>query len=152
MTQYSFFKMHGIGNDYIFIDCRYHEFPPIKEVAKTWCDRNRGIGSDGIVLILLSSEATVKMRICNTDGSEAQTCGNALRCIGKYLDDRNELSDGSFTIETIRRIVHGVIIKKGTEESIVAVNMGLPVWNPREIPVSGYNDPVIQQEFIVDKD
>ena len=90
MRTIPFTKMHGIGNDYIYVNTMLHEVPNPSEAAIRWSDRHKGIGSDGLVLIGSSplSEADYSMRIFNADGSEAMMCGNASRCIGKYLYER----------------------------------------------------------------
>ncbi|MDO4934267.1 MAG: diaminopimelate epimerase, partial [Prevotella sp.] len=91
MTQtICFTKMHGAGNDYIYVDTSLYTVPDPSAAARTWSDRHTGIGSDGLVLIGRSTipEADYTMRIFNADGSEAMMCGNASRCIGKYLHDR----------------------------------------------------------------
>lgn len=90
MTKIRFTKMHGAGNDYIYVDTMQYPIANPSEVAVKWSDRHKGIGSDGLVLIGKSpvSEADFSMRIFNADGSEAMMCGNASRCIGKYLYEK----------------------------------------------------------------
>ncbi len=97
MTKIPFTKMHGAGNDYVYVDLMRHDIPNPSELAIGWSDRHKGIGSDGLVLIDRSPvpEADFSMRIFNADGSEAMMCGNASRCIGKYLFERG-LTDRTF--------------------------------------------------------
>ena len=83
--EYPFVKMHGCGNDYLYFNCLTRELPNPAELSIRLSDRHFGIGGDGIVLICPSEKADAKMRIFNADGSESQMCGNATRCVGKYL-------------------------------------------------------------------
>lgn len=131
MTQtICFTKMHGVGNDYIYVDTSLYTVPDPSAAARTWSDRHTGIGSDGLVLIGRSTmpEADYTMRIFNADGSEAMMCGNASRCIGKYLHDRG-LTDRTEIrlltlsgVRTLRLHLDGAGI---TER--VTVDMGTPV-------------------------
>lgn len=131
MTQtICFTKMHGAGNDYIYVDTSLYTVPDPSAAARTWSDRHTGIGSDGLVLIGRSTmpEADYTMRIFNADGSEAMMCGNASRCIGKYLHDRG-LTDRTEIrlltlsgVRTLRLHLDGAGI---TER--VTVDMGTPV-------------------------
>ena len=112
-----FIKMHGLGNDYIYVDC----FDPVtsdliaqtelSSLAQQLSDRHFGIGSDGLVLILPSDEADAQMRIFNADGSEAQMCGNAIRCVGKYLYESGLCPRTRLFIETIAGGVPAKVIK-----------------------------------------
>jgi diaminopimelate epimerase len=128
MAKIPFTKMHGAGNDYIYVNTMLHEVPNPSEAAILWSDRHKGIGSDGLVLIDKSSmpEADFSMRIFNADGSEAMMCGNASRCIGKYLFER-----GLTTLTEIRLLTLSGIkilylnVNQGIVES-VTVDMGKP--------------------------
>ena len=127
-----FIKMHGLGNDYIYIDC----FQPdtaalidksdLPELARRVSDRHFGIGSDGLVLILPSEEADVKMRIFNADGSEAQMCGNAIRCVGKYLYESGMCPRPRLFVETLSGIRILVLQVLNGKVGSVTVNMGVP--------------------------
>ncbi len=86
-----FTKMHGLGNDYIYVNCLEHEISNPEKVSRFVSDRHFGIGSDGLVLILPSQTADFRMRMYNSDGSEAEMCGNAIRCVGKYLSTTESL-------------------------------------------------------------
>lgn len=124
--------MHGLGNDYIYIDC----FQPdtaaliaksdLPELARRVSDRHFGIGSDGLVLILPSEEADVKMRIFNADGSEAQMCGNAIRCVGKYLYESGMCPRPRLFVETLSGIRMLVLQVLNGKVGSVTVNMGVP--------------------------
>ena len=95
-----FTKMHGIGNDYIYVNCFDEEVENPEKVSIYVSDRHKGIGSDGLVLIMPSDIADFKMRIFNADGSEAMMCGNATRCIGKYVYDKGMTNKTEITLET----------------------------------------------------
>jgi len=137
----NFTKMHGLGNDYVYIDCIKEEIPDIPDVAKYISNRNFGIGSDGLVLICKSSIADFRMRIFNPDGTEAEMCGNAIRCIGKYVYDKGLTRSEIVKIETLAGIkVLELYVKEG-EVKTVRVDMGEPVLNPELIPVISDENP-----------
>lgn len=125
-----FTKMHGCGNDYIYVDTSLYNIENPAAAAIAWSDRNKGIGSDGLVLIGQSSlpEADYTMRIFNADGSEAMMCGNASRCIGKYLYEKGLTQNTQIRLLTLSGIkVLDLHVKGGIVES-VTVNMGEPVF------------------------
>ncbi|WP_039944314.1 diaminopimelate epimerase [Thermicanus aegyptius] len=128
-----FAKMHGLGNDFILLARR--EVPPdVNQLAVTLCDRHFGIGADGLVFILPSEKADVRMRIFNADGTEAENCGNAIRCVGKYVYDHALLSKSNITVETLAGLKELTLhVEEGRVKS-VTVDMGLPILNGREIP------------------
>ena len=95
-----FTKMHGAGNDYVYIDCFQEKIDSPEELAIIVSDRHKGIGSDGLVLIMPSEICDVKMRMFNMDGSEAQMCGNASRCVGKFVYDKGYTQKEQITLET----------------------------------------------------
>ncbi len=142
--QVPFTKMHGLGNDYIYFDCvekNWIENP--SAVAPALSDRHFGIGGDGIVLVLPHEEADFQMRMFNADGSEAEMCGNAIRCVGKLLYDR-----GHHTRDVVRIMTgNGILELKLTVEDGVAtharVMMGEPILNGPDIPVNVARSPVI---------
>ena len=136
-----FTKMHGCGNDYIYINTMEQEVPNPQEAAILWSDRHKGIGSDGLVLIGASPipEADYTMRIFNADGSEAMMCGNASRCIGKYLFDRAITTQTQIRLLTKSGIkMLNLHVSDGVVES-VTVNMGEPQLENEEqfIPSRG---------------
>ncbi len=136
-------KMQGLGNDYIYIDCTKTEVPEPEALARRISDRHFGVGSDGLVLILSCPEADFRMRMFNADGSESEMCGNASRCVAKYIHDRG-LSDK----EEIRLMTGAGLIglklnvKDGKTES-VRVDMGEPVLEGKKIPVNVEGNPVV---------
>ena len=133
---FHFIKMHGLGNDYVYIDCfpkttaQFIAKTDLPALARAVADRHLGIGSDGLVLIMPSKEADAKMRIFNADGSEAEMCGNAIRCVAKYLYESGVCRDVNMQIETpagIRSLALHVAKEKVEQ---VRVNMGFPVIAP----------------------
>jgi len=141
-----FIKMHGLGNDYIFIDCfpkttaEYIAKTDLPALARHVSDRHFGIGSDGLVLIMPSKDADAKMRIFNADGSEAEMCGNAIRCVGKYLYESALCRNVQLQIETLAGIRFlSLQVSHGRVEQ-VTVNMGRPVIQPESIQVG--MDPI----------
>jgi len=138
-----FTKMQGCGNDYIYINCLEGSIGNPSALAKKISDRHFGVGSDGLVLILPCEEADYRMRMFNSDGSEAEMCGNASRCVAKYLHDRG------ITDKTEIRLMTGggirtmkLTIRDGKTES-VAVDMGAPRLEAQEIPTTLSGSPVV---------
>src|SRR5437763_9427845 len=98
--------MHGIGNDYVYVDC-FHQSPPKHpaELSKVISDRHFGVGSDGLILICPSERADARMRMFNADGSESEMCGNGIRCVAKFVFDHGIASKSPLTIETGRGVL-----------------------------------------------
>lgn len=137
MSEISFTKMHGLGNDYLYIHCPDKEPHSLSELSIAMSQRHTGVGSDGIILIEPSDVADFKMRIFNADGSEAKMCGNGSRCVGKYVYDRHLTHKRIITLETlagIRTLELHVSPTDGEVES-VTVDMGAPSLNPSQVPV-----------------
>lgn len=146
-----FVKMHGLGNDFILIDCLNKllgDSSFLSYLAKKLCDRNFGIGADGLILILPSSKADLQMRIFNSDGSEAQMCGNGIRCFAKYAYENKLVSKIKFTVETSAGIITPELIFKDKEISGVKVDMGIPKLKRREIPMEGEDTPTVVDETL----
>ncbi len=130
-----FTKMHGCGNDYIYFNCMENEIKNPNKLAIDLSERHKGIGGDGIVLICKSNVADAKMRMFNIDGSEGKMCGNAIRCVSKYLYDNNIVNKDSIKIETLSGIkTCNLIIKNGFVDSVV-VDMGNPSIIPSDLPI-----------------
>lgn len=133
-----FTKMHGLGNDYVYIDVTSKSGQEIKNVsdfAKFVSDRHFGIGSDGLILICDSDIADFKMRMFNYDGSEAEMCGNGIRCVGKFVYDKGLTDKQEVTIETLAGIKTLQFNIKNGKVCTVRVDMGEPILIPEEIPV-----------------
>ncbi len=153
MSEVQFVKMHGAGNDFILVDC-LQGMGPLEgvdpaEFSKRVCDRHFGIGADGLVLVLPSDAAGFRMRIFNSDGSEAEMCGNATRCFGKYLFDRG-LAGDSVSLETLGGIKHIEVQSQNGKAVSATVNMGQPGLDAADIPITGFGGRVILQPLDVD--
>lgn len=145
-----FSKMHGIGNDYIYVNCFEETVTEPEKVSVIVSDRHKGIGSDGLVLIMPSEKADFRMRIFNADGSEAMMCGNATRCIGKYVYDMGLTDKTDITLETNSGIKYLKLFLKDNKVSLVQVDMGKAILKPSDIPVKSSLDRFIDQPVEVD--
>ncbi len=131
-----FIKMHGAGNDYIYLDCIDAPAPENPaELATRLSDRHKGIGGDGLVMILPSSEATCRMRMFNADGSEGRMCGNAIRCVGKYVYEAGVTRERSITVETLSGVKRLTLFGEGEKIEEVEVDMGYAATDPERIPM-----------------
>jgi diaminopimelate epimerase len=159
-----FTKMHGLGNDYVYVNCFSETVDNPAELAVAVSDRHFGIGSDGLILICPSEVADAKMRMFNADGSESQMCGNGIRCVAKYVYDHNlarsqtEFSIpglGTFPtsqrIETLRGVLTvGLELDDQDKVSRVCVNMGQPILDAAAIPVAVNAENVIDQPLSIE--
>jgi len=132
-----FVKMHGAGNDFMLLDLLHQDITqPLPTnwsvLAVAMCDRHFGIGSDGLLLVLPSDQADVRMRMFNPDGSESASCGNGIRCLGRYVHDRYALGKDQLRVETGA----GLSLIKVNDDGSVTVDMGAPVLAPAEIPTT----------------
>lgn len=130
-----FTKMHGIGNDYIYVNCFKETIDEPEKLSILLSDRHFGIGSDGLVLICPSEKADFRMKMFNIDGSEGMMCGNASRCIGKYVYDERLTDKTEVTLETKSGIKHLSLTVDSGRVSAVTVDMGKAILTPRDIPV-----------------
>ncbi|NGQ97295.1 diaminopimelate epimerase [Brevibacillus sp. SYP-B805] len=135
-----FTKMHGLGNDYVYVDCfaQSLEGVDLPELARRVSRPHFGIGSDGLILIMRSEVANFRMRVFNNDGSEAKNCGNGLRCVSKYVYDHGLTDQTSFTVETLGGIVTPVV-ELGDDGKVnrVTIDMGEPRFDREAIPMTG---------------
>lgn len=131
----AFTKMHGLGNDYVYINGFDEQIPDPGALAVRLSERHRGIGSDGLVLVLPSSKADVRMRMFNPDGSEAEMCGNAIRCVGKYAAEHGLVKGDSILVETAAGLRTVSLLRKDGHIEGATVDMGAPVLTPADIPV-----------------
>jgi diaminopimelate epimerase len=132
-----FTKMHGLGNDYVYVDCFTEKLDDPRQLAIAISDRHFGVGSDGLILVMPSTEAAdVRMRIFNADGSEAQMCGNGIRCVAKYAYDYGHTAANPMRVETAAGI-KTIELQLGPDGKVVAatVDMGKPILEPEKIPV-----------------
>ncbi len=130
----NFTKMHGLGNDYIYVNCMKECPADPSGLSRRLSDRHFGIGSDGLVLIMPSEVADFRMRMFNADGSEAEMCGNAARCVGKYAYDNGLTDKSKVTLETLAGIKTLLLTVKTGRVELVRVDMGEPVLKPDAIP------------------
>ena len=145
-----FTKMHGIGNDYIYFNCMEKEIENPEELSLKLSDRHFGIGGDGIVLILPSKVADFRMRMFNADGSEGKMCGNASRCIGKYVFEKGLTDKDVVTLETLAGIKTLNLTVEDNKVIEVEVNMGEAILNPKDIPVNINKDKIVNETITVD--
>ena len=131
-----FTKMHGIGNDYVHVDCFEQDVPDPAATAVAVSDRHFGVGGDGLILVLPSTEADVRMRMFNADGGEAEMCGNGIRCVAKYAYDHGRSKANPMRVETAAGIKQ-IELTIGPDGKVAAatVDMGAPVLEPDRIPV-----------------
>ena len=155
--------MHGSGNDYVYVNCFEEQVEDPAALARIISDRHRGVGADGLILIAPSRTADVRMRIFNADGSEAEMCGNGIRCVAKYTYEHKLARAGgafsvpgqrsfpaSLNIETGSGILTvGLIIDNTNHVRKVCVNMGQPILSPRDIPVNLPGEKIVAQPIDV---
>lgn len=144
-----FTKMHGCGNDYVYVNCFSEVVEQPEEVAKFVSDRHFGIGSDGLILIKPSEVADFEMAMYNADGSRGEMCGNGIRCVGKYVYDYGLTDKTSITVETLAGIKYLDLTVEHGRVSLVRVNMGAPILAAGEIPADFPVSPVIAQPMTV---
>ncbi len=158
-----FTKMHGLGNDYVFVNCFEENISDPQQAARVISDRHFGIGADGLVMICPSDKADVCMRIFNADGSEAEMCGNGIRCAAKYVYEHKLCKTGdvfsvpgqppcpaSLRVETVKSVLTvGFLTDRGNKVRSVCVNMGQPVLGAADIPVNLSAEKVIEEPMEV---
>ena len=148
-----FTKMHGLGNDYVYMDAINQKIENRSELAKFVSDRHFGIGSDGLILICPSEKADFRMQMFNQDGSEAEMCGNGIRCVGKFVYDKGLTKKETITVETLAGIKTLVMTAKNEKIETARVDMGEPILEPEKIPVISNENPVKNLKLEVeDKD
>ena len=149
-----FTKMHGCGNDYIYINDIEDKINSPEALSIKLSDRRRGIGGDGIILICKSDKADAKMRIFNADGSEGKMCGNGIRCVGKFLYDNKLVLHKDMKIDTLSGIKNVNMCEsaghEGENVSILSVDMGKPEFSPENITVKLKGDKVINKEVEIE--
>ena len=147
----NFTKMHGCGNDYIYFDCFDKMLENPEELAIKLSDRHFSIGGDGIVLICPSDIADGKMRMFNIDGSEGKMCGNAIRCVGKYLHDVRKIDKDVITVETLSGIKTLKLSFENGQTVMAQVDMGAPILGGRDIPTTFDMDKVVGCPLVVEE-
>ena len=146
-----FTKMHGAGNDYVYVNCFAEPFPAKPdELAKQVSDRHKGIGADGLILICPSEQADARMRMFNADGSEAEMCGNGVRCVAKYVYDHAIALKNELRIETGRGVLTLQLAVSQGKVDQVRVNMGSPILQSADIPTTLPGDPPVNAPLEID--
>lgn len=138
-----FTKMHGLGNDYVYVDCFAERVADAPALARAVSDRHRGIGGDGLILICPSSKADVRMEMYNSDGSRAQMCGNGIRCVAKYAYEHGRARANPMRIETDAGILPLELTVDGERVRLARVNMGRPRLRPEDLPTTLKIDEMI---------
>lgn len=144
-----FTKMHGCGNDYIYIDCFKETVTNESELAVKLSDRHFGIGGDGIILIKKGTAADFEMVMYNPDGTRAEMCGNAIRCVAKYVFDNGYTDKTSFSIESMGAVKYIDVTVENGEVVLARVDMGAPILKSADIPVNSNNEKVISEKITV---
>lgn len=139
MNSFQFTKMHGLGNNYIYVNTFEEQLEEgqLADIARQVSNVYTGIGSDGLILICPSDKAEVKMRIFNNDGSEGKNCGNGLRCVAKYAFEHNLVKEKTFKIETLSGLVEATIHVEDNQVNLITIDMGSPRLSKAEIPMEG---------------
>ncbi len=136
MSKTTFYKMHGIGNDYVYFDCFEKEPKDPAALAVRLSDRHFSVGGDGVILVCKSEIADGKMRMFNADGSEGKMCGNGIRCVGKFLYEIKGIRKPVLTVETLSGVKTLQMGVEGDTVVSVTVDMGKPEFSPEKIPVA----------------
>ncbi len=144
-----FTKMEGLGNDYIYVNCFQEKVEQPQKLAIQYSDRHFGIGSDGLILIMPSEVADFRMDMYNSDGSQAEMCGNGIRCVGKYVYDYGLTQKTQITVETLAGIkTLNLHVERG-KVKLVTVDMGSPILQSSLIPVVSEKPEVVNEPITV---
>lgn len=144
-----FTKMHGCGNDYVYIDGFEEHIENESETAKKISDRHFGVGGDGMIIIKKGTKADFEMVMYNADGSRAEMCGNAIRCVAKYVYDKGYTNNTSFTIESMGAVKYiDVTVENGCVVS-AKVDMGAPILKAADVPVVSSNEQCVKEKITV---
>ena len=149
MPTLHFAKLHGTANDFIYVDARAGFPGDPAAAARRLCDRRRGIGADGLILLLPSTEADGRMAIYNSDGSRAEMCGNGIRGLAKFVHERGLIGKNPLTVETDAGVKTLSLHLDGGRVARVTVDMGMPEWRGRQIPVDADGE-VLDRPLVVD--
>lgn len=146
-----FWKMQGLGNDYVVIDNRNNQISGeiLSDLAIQLCRRRFGVGADGLILIYDSTVADVKMRIFNQDGTEAEMCGNGIRCLAKYCFEKGIVKKKTFSVETLAGVKELSLKMENRNIAFVKVNMGYPCFEAEKIPIK-WNGTFINKPLVVE--
>lgn len=148
--KFHFTKMHGTGNDYVYINTFEEKIPDPEKLAVQVSDRHFGIGSDGLILIAPSEKADCRMQMYNADGSEGAMCGNGIRCVAKYAYEHGIVNDTHMAVETKSGIKTLELTVENDCVTYVQVNMGEAILKPSDIPVAADGESFIAKPLVVD--
>ncbi|WP_290062275.1 diaminopimelate epimerase [Paraclostridium bifermentans] len=148
----NFWKLHGVGNDFIAIDGRFDnkDSNDYSDLAKKVCHRRFGVGADGLLVVKTSDISDVEMVYYNSDGSRANMCGNGLRCFCKFVYDNNIVKDTEFSVYTLDGIKKISLNIESEKSYTIRVNMGKPNFNPKNIPVNTNKEVFIKEKLLID--
>ncbi|OIQ62057.1 diaminopimelate epimerase [Neomoorella thermoacetica] len=145
-----FVKMHGLGNDFVLVNAMTEKVPgDLPGLARRVCHRRFGIGADGLILVLPSEQARLRMRIFNPDGSEPEMCGNGIRCFARYVYETGLAEGEELQVETLAGIIKPKLILEGGRVAGVRVDMGAPHLEREQIPMAGTGSPVLDEPIEV---
>ncbi len=145
-----FVKMHGLGNDFILMEDLEEKFEFSVSAIKKICHRNFGVGADGLVLLQPSHQGDFRMRIFNHDGTEAEMCGNALRCVARYVYEKGLTNRLEVNIQTMKGLNMAKIFLQDNRVSSIQINMGEPVLESMLIPAQGENRLILMEELVLE--
>lgn len=145
-----FTKMHGLGNDYVYVNCFEERIANPPETARYVSDRHFGVGSDGLIMIKPSEAADFEMEMYNADGSRGEMCGNGIRCVAKYVYDYGLTDKTSISVDTLGGIKYLDLTVEDGKAVLVKVDMGKPILDPGQIPIVSGSDAVIDEPVVVD--
>jgi len=145
-----FTKMHGIGNDYVYVNGLAEKIEDPAGLSIKVSDRHFGIGSDGLIIINRSKVADFEMEMYNADGSRSQMCGNGIRCVGKYVYDYGLIDKTQIAVETLAGIKYLDLQVEGSKVTAVRVDMGEPILKAKQIPIISENEEVIEEAIEID--
>lgn len=151
LKEIKFTKMHGAGNDYVYINCFEEKVDDPSKLALLMSPRHFSVGSDGVILICPSTKADAQMRMFNADGSEGKMCGNGIRCVGKYLYDNNIVKKDVIKVDTLSGVKTLKITDEGGKAALIGVDMGIPEFCADKIPVLFKEKTMINQKVEVCK-
>ncbi|MCB6202032.1 diaminopimelate epimerase [Extibacter muris] len=145
-----FTKMHGLGNDYVYVNCFKERIANPPETARYVSDRHFGVGSDGLIMIKPSEAADFEMEMYNADGSRGEMCGNGIRCVAKYVYDYGLTDKTAISVDTLGGIKYLDLTVEDGKAVLVKVDMGKPILDPGQIPIVSAGDSVIDEAVVVD--
>ena len=145
-----FTKMHGLGNDYVYVNCFKEKIGNPPEAARILSDRHFGVGPDGLIMICPSEKADFEMEMYNADGSRGEMCGNGIRCVAKYVYDYGLTDKTNISVETLGGVKYLDLTVKDGKAVLIKVDMGRPELKPERIPIVSGGDAVISEPIVVD--